>query len=100
MITFFIKGALREASNFLSALKLFTLAESLGAVESLVRVSTCVFGGYMHMFDTVRNDATTQCAHLRAKAQESLNCARSGGEPGDHDPCECGPGASAGYRSL
>ena len=35
MITFFVKGGLDEASKFLAALKLFTLAESLGAVESL-----------------------------------------------------------------
>lgn len=35
MITFFIRGGLTETSQFLGALKLFTLAESLGAVESL-----------------------------------------------------------------
>ena len=35
MITFFIKGGLDEAGSFLGKLKLFTLAESLGAVESL-----------------------------------------------------------------
>jgi cystathionine gamma-lyase len=35
MITFFLKGGLEEASKFLAALQLFTLAESLGAVESL-----------------------------------------------------------------
>ena len=35
MITFFLKGGLEESRVFLSALKLFALAESLGAVESL-----------------------------------------------------------------
>ena len=35
MITFFIKGGIEQASTFLANLKLFTLAESLGAVESL-----------------------------------------------------------------
>lgn len=35
MITFFIKGGLDESAQFLSSLKLFTLAESLGGVESL-----------------------------------------------------------------
>jgi len=35
MITFFVKGGLEETSKFLAALRLFTLAESLGAVESL-----------------------------------------------------------------
>jgi len=35
MITFFIKGGLSEASTFLSSLKVFTLAESLGGYESL-----------------------------------------------------------------
>jgi len=35
MITFFVKGELAQATGFLRNLKLFTLAESLGAVESL-----------------------------------------------------------------
>ena len=35
MITFFVKGGLEEAASFLGSLKVFTLAESLGAVESL-----------------------------------------------------------------
>lgn len=36
MITFFTKGGLEEARTFLENLKLFTLAESLGGVESLI----------------------------------------------------------------
>jgi cystathionine gamma-lyase len=36
MITFFIKGGLPEAKRFLERVKLFTLAESLGGVESLI----------------------------------------------------------------
>jgi cystathionine gamma-lyase len=36
MITFFMKGGLPEARNFLERVKLFTLAESLGGVESLI----------------------------------------------------------------
>jgi cystathionine gamma-lyase len=36
MITFFLKGGLPEARSFLERVKLFTLAESLGGVESLV----------------------------------------------------------------
>ncbi|ROL44497.1 Cystathionine gamma-lyase [Anabarilius grahami] len=35
MITFYIKGKLEHASTFLSSLKLFALAESLGGYESL-----------------------------------------------------------------
>jgi cystathionine gamma-lyase len=35
MITFFIKGGLNESKTFLEQCKVFTLAESLGAVESL-----------------------------------------------------------------
>jgi len=35
MITFYIKGGLDESRTFLESLKLFALAESLGAVESL-----------------------------------------------------------------
>ena len=35
MITFFVKGGLAQATGFLANLRLFTLAESLGAVESL-----------------------------------------------------------------
>jgi cystathionine gamma-lyase len=36
MITFFIRGGLPEARTFLERVKLFTLAESLGGVESLI----------------------------------------------------------------
>lgn len=36
MITFFIKGGLTEARTFLEKVKIFTLAESLGGVESLI----------------------------------------------------------------
>ena len=36
MITFFVRGGLNEARTFLEKLKLFTLAESLGGVESLI----------------------------------------------------------------
>ncbi len=36
MITFFLRGGLEDSRRFLSALKLFTLAESLGGVESLI----------------------------------------------------------------
>ena len=36
IVTFFLKGALTEARRFLERLEVFTLAESLGGVESLV----------------------------------------------------------------
>ncbi len=36
MITFFIRGGLPEARRFLERVRLFTLAESLGGVESLI----------------------------------------------------------------
>jgi cystathionine gamma-lyase len=36
MMTFFIKGGLEESRRFLETVKLFTLAESLGGVESLI----------------------------------------------------------------
>lgn len=36
MITFFMKGGLPEARSFLEKVKVFTLAESLGGVESLI----------------------------------------------------------------
>lgn len=36
MISFYIKGGLKAADKFLRALKIFTLAESLGGVESLI----------------------------------------------------------------
>ncbi|MBU6376553.1 MAG: PLP-dependent transferase, partial [Bdellovibrionales bacterium] len=36
MITFFLKGGLPEARLFLEKLRIFTLAESLGGVESLI----------------------------------------------------------------
>jgi cystathionine gamma-lyase len=36
MVTFFIKGGLAEARRFLESVRIFTLAESLGGVESLI----------------------------------------------------------------
>ena len=36
MITFMIRGGIEGARSFLEELKLFTLAESLGGVESLI----------------------------------------------------------------
>ena len=36
MISFYIKGDIKMADRFLRALKIFTLAESLGGVESLI----------------------------------------------------------------
>ncbi len=36
MITFWLKGGLEEARRFLEAVRIFTLAESLGGVESLI----------------------------------------------------------------
>lgn len=36
MITFFIKGGLKSSKKFLSSVNLFSLAESLGGVESLI----------------------------------------------------------------
>ncbi|GMS91306.1 hypothetical protein PENTCL1PPCAC_13481 [Pristionchus entomophagus] len=35
MVSFFIKGGIKEAERFFDAIKVFTLAESLGGVESL-----------------------------------------------------------------
>lgn len=36
MISFYIKGDINTAERFLKAVKIFTLAESLGGVESLI----------------------------------------------------------------
>ncbi len=36
MMTFFLKGGLEESRRFLESMRLFTLAESLGGVESLI----------------------------------------------------------------
>jgi cystathionine gamma-lyase len=36
MVTFFVEGGLEESRRFLENVRLFTLAESLGGVESLV----------------------------------------------------------------
>lgn len=38
MLSFRIRGGLTEANTFLKELKVFTLAESLGAVESLAEL--------------------------------------------------------------
>lgn len=36
MISFYLKGGFEETSKLLKALKIFTLAESLGGVESII----------------------------------------------------------------
>ena len=36
IVTFFVKGGMQEAKTFLERLRIFTIAESLGGVESLV----------------------------------------------------------------
>lgn len=36
MLCFYIKGGIEEMRKFLKAVKIFTLAESLGGVESLI----------------------------------------------------------------
>jgi cystathionine gamma-lyase len=36
MVSFYINGDIKKASKFLSSLKVMTLAESLGGVESLI----------------------------------------------------------------
>lgn len=38
MVTFLLKGGLAEAKTFLTSLKIFTLAESLGSIESLAEL--------------------------------------------------------------
>lgn len=38
MISFYLKGGLEESKKFLKALKVFTLAESLGGFESLAEL--------------------------------------------------------------
>lgn len=38
MISFYLKGELEESRTFLSSLKVFTLAESLGGYESLAEL--------------------------------------------------------------
>jgi cystathionine gamma-lyase len=44
MITFYLHGGLQDAERFLSSLQLFTLAESLGAVESLAESPAIMVG--------------------------------------------------------
>ena len=36
MVSFFLKGGLKQSHQFLSSCKVFTLAESLGGIESLI----------------------------------------------------------------
>lgn len=38
MISFYLKGGIEESRTFLSSLKIFTLAESLGGYESLAEL--------------------------------------------------------------
>jgi cystathionine gamma-lyase len=48
MITFWIKGGVEEAKQFLNALKIFAMAESLGGVESLAEHPYCIFACKAH----------------------------------------------------
>ena len=36
MLSFYVRGDIKKASKFLSSLKVITLAESLGGIESLI----------------------------------------------------------------
>ena len=47
MISFYIKGGLKEAKSFLSQLKIFNLAESLGGVESLIEHPAIMTHAYL-----------------------------------------------------
>jgi cystathionine gamma-lyase len=38
MVTFWLKGGIEQSRQFLESLKLFTIAESLGGVESLIEL--------------------------------------------------------------
>ena len=45
MVSFYVKGGIKNATNFLKALKWFTLAESLGGVESLAEAPSVMTHG-------------------------------------------------------
>jgi cystathionine gamma-lyase len=45
MISFYIKGGIEQTTHFLTNLKLFTLAESLGGVESLAEAPSVMTHG-------------------------------------------------------
>lgn len=45
MISFYVKGGIKQSSNFLKSLKIFTLAESLGGVESLAEAPSVMTHG-------------------------------------------------------
>jgi len=45
MISFYVKGGIEQTTTFLTALKLFTLAESLGGVESLAEAPSVMTHG-------------------------------------------------------
>lgn len=45
MITFYVKGGLNAAKKFSENVKVFTLAESLGGVESLTEVPSLMTHG-------------------------------------------------------
>jgi cystathionine gamma-lyase len=45
MVSFYLKGGLEQASKFLKAVRIITLAESLGGVESLVELPAVMTHG-------------------------------------------------------
>ena len=45
MISFYVKGGIKETTKWLTSLKVFTLAESLGGVESLAEAPSVMTHG-------------------------------------------------------
>jgi cystathionine gamma-lyase len=45
MISFYVKGGIEQTTKFLTNLKIFTLAESLGGVESLAEAPSVMTHG-------------------------------------------------------
>ncbi|KAI8873451.1 cystathionine gamma-lyase [Ramicandelaber brevisporus] len=71
MITFRIKGGLAEANAFLKATKLFTLAESLGGVESLAELPSLMTHGSVSAEDRLKLGITDNLIRLSVGIEET-----------------------------
>lgn len=72
MVSFRINGAEKETDSFLANLKFFTLAESLGGVESLVEVPEKMTHGVSAMSLSIRNCVLTICLQSIPPAERAL----------------------------
>ncbi|RKP09642.1 Cys/Met metabolism PLP-dependent enzyme-domain-containing protein [Thamnocephalis sphaerospora] len=71
MVTFRVRGELQHAERFLTAVKLFTLAESLGGVESLCELPSLMTHGSVAPEDRLKLGITDTLVRLSCGIEET-----------------------------